>query len=340
VREKDLRPRWVRDLTRFLPLKSQFVLTGNVRDLQIRDVGGTPVAAPLSDLLAATLCEAGYADFVRYDPLAGFVVLARPDGPQGDANGVLTRLGLTPSNGRAPPGPDLFGTTLERLVGSNGPPVALVADFASRLIVRSDALTQQEQALFTRALVLSQSAEARPVEPGRAPRYNCVIWIAEREGDLPDWLTIVNPRLRHIPVAPPDRSARYAVAPSLVRGMPGARDAGQDVVDEAVADLADANEGILLVDLSAVAQLARPLAPRQLHEAALDGQAPSLTATRPIRAVQGRSRASRNLPYAAPLQPGHWAVSNASRLPLPRRNEPPCRAPLTSSSRPAAPRPR
>ena len=32
------KPRWLRDLVRFLPLKSQFVLTGNVRDLQITEV--------------------------------------------------------------------------------------------------------------------------------------------------------------------------------------------------------------------------------------------------------------------------------------------------------------
>lgn len=252
-----MRPRWVRDLTRFLPLKSQFLLTGNVRDLQIRDVGGIAVAASLSDVLAATLCDAGYAEVVRYDPVAGFTVLPRPDGSQADADGVLTRLGLTPSNSRAPAGPDLFGTTLERLVGLDGPPVALVADFASRLVVRNDALTPQEQSLFTRALVLGQSAEPRPVGPDRAPRYNCVVWIAEREGDLPDWLTIDNPRLRHIPIAPPDRASRGAVAPSLVRGMPGARAAGQEIVEAAVADLVDATEGMLLVDLSAVAQLAR-----------------------------------------------------------------------------------
>ena len=257
VGKEDVRPRWVRDLTRFLPLKSQFVLTGNVRDLQIRDVGGTAVAASLSDVIAATLGDAGYSDVVRYDPLAGFSVLPRPDGSAGDGDGLLSRLGLTPSNGRAPAGADLFGATLERLVGLEGSPVALVADFASRLIVRSDALSPPEQALFTRALVLSQSAEARPVGPGRAPRFNCVIWIAEREGDLPDWLIIENPRLRHVPIAPPDRAARGVVAPSLVRGMPGAREADAGVVATAVADLVDATEGMLLVDLSAVAHLAR-----------------------------------------------------------------------------------
>ena len=30
----DVKPRWLRDLARFLPLKSQFVLSGNVFDLQ------------------------------------------------------------------------------------------------------------------------------------------------------------------------------------------------------------------------------------------------------------------------------------------------------------------
>ncbi|MDK2768364.1 MAG: AAA family ATPase [Sphingomonas sp.] len=255
--EKDVRPRWVRDLTRFLPLKSQFLLTGNIRDLQIRDIGGVAVAAPLSDVLAATLYDAGYAGVVRYDPVGGCTVLPRPDGSPADADGILARLGLTPANGRALAGTDLFGVTLERLVALDGAPIALVADFASRLVVRNDALSPQEQALFTRALVLSQSAQAQPVGPDRAPRYNCIVWVAEREGDLPDWLTIENPRLRHIPIAPPDRAARGAVAPSLVRGMPGAREAEKAVVDAAVADLVDATEGMLLVDLSAVAQLAR-----------------------------------------------------------------------------------
>jgi hypothetical protein len=146
---------------------------------------------------------------------------------------------------------------LERLVALDGAPVALVANFASRLIVRNDALSPAEQQLFTRALVLSQTAQAPPNGPDRAPRFNCVVWVVEKEGDLPDWLTIDNPRLRHIPIAPPDRGARRAVAPSLIRGLPGAREATVEVLAEAENDLVDATEGMLLVDLNAVAQLAR-----------------------------------------------------------------------------------
>ncbi|HTU10979.1 MAG TPA: AAA family ATPase [Allosphingosinicella sp.] len=257
VASVDHRPRWVRDLTRFLPLKSQFMLTGNVRDLHLRAAGDRIVAASLTDVLASTLAEAGYSESVLYDPLRGFSVLAGPDGNVGDPDTLLTRLGLTPSGGRAAASIDLFGATLERLVALDGPPVALVADFASRFIIRSDAMSPPEQSLFTRALVLSQTAEARPVGPDRSPRFNCVIWIAEKEGDLPDWFTINNPRLRYIPVAPPDRAARRAIAPSLVRALPGARAASPEVIKEAEDDLVDSTEGLLLVDLNAVAQLAR-----------------------------------------------------------------------------------
>ena len=253
----DPRPRWVRDLTRFLPLKSQFVLTGNVRDLHVRVVGGMPTATPLTDVLAATLAEAGYADVVTYDPIRGFEVLQRPDGAAGDPDALLNRLGLTPANGRAPAGAELFGATIERLIGMDGAPVALLADFASRLIVRTDALSPPEHQLFTRALVLGQSATPRPVGPDRAPRFNSVIWIVEKEGDLPDWLMIDNPRLRHIPVAPPDRAARRAVAPSLVRGLPGAREATPEALAEAEGEIVDATEGLLLIDLNAITQLAR-----------------------------------------------------------------------------------
>ena len=254
---EEIRPRWVRDLIRFLPLKSQFVLTGNVRDLQIRTIGDLAVAAPLSDVLASNLSDAGYSDVLRYEPLNGFSLLPHPDGSSSDADTLLSKLGLQSSSGRAPAGPDLLATTLERLITLEGPPVALVIDFASRLVIRSDALSPAEQQLFTRALVLSQSATARPTGPDRAPRFNTILWIAEKEGDLPDWLMIDNPRLRHIPIATPDRAARKAVAPSLIRNMPGAREAAAEVLSEAERDLVDATEGLLLVDLSAVAQLAR-----------------------------------------------------------------------------------
>jgi hypothetical protein len=252
-----LNQRWLRDLARFLPLKSQFVLSGNVRDLHTQEFGGVVTAASLTSVLAGELARAGYGEVVYYDPVTGFRVLDRPEGAGSDATAVLGRLGLTSADGVAPAGTDLFAVTLERLVRLDGRPIALIADFASRFVVRSDALSPTEHQLFTRALVSSQTASARPVGPNRTPLFNAVLWIVDKEGDLPDWLTIDNPYLRHVPISNPDRTTRRALAPSLVRSLPGARAATPEVLRDAEDDLVDSTEGLLLVDLSAIAQLAR-----------------------------------------------------------------------------------
>lgn len=252
----EAKPRWLRDLRRFLPLKSQFILTGNVRDLQIHAAGGVLAAATLDIALGAEFAAAGFSDVLWYDPVAGFRVLDRPSGAASNADRVLTGLGLT-AGGPNPAGPDLFAATLERFAAWDGPPLVLVVDFASRLLVRADALSPAEHQLFTRALVASQAARPRPVGPDRTPLFNSVLWIAEKEGDLPDWLSIDNPKLRHIPVARPDRSARRAVAPALLRAVPGARDAAPEDLKAAEDALVDETEGMLLLDLNAICQLAR-----------------------------------------------------------------------------------
>jgi hypothetical protein len=83
----------------------------------------------------------------------------------------------------------------------------LVTDFASRLVNRSDVLSPGEHMLFTRAQMASHAATTRPAGDGRKPFFNTVIWMVDREADLPDFLTVDNPRIRHIPIALPDSMA-------------------------------------------------------------------------------------------------------------------------------------
>ncbi len=251
------KPRWLRDLLRFLPLKSQFVLSGNVKDLQTQEVtSGIVAAAPLLSILGAELVVAGFAQVLVYDSISGFSVLG-PSGTTPEAESMLQGFGLNPSNGVAPAASDLLAVTLDRVVTSEGPPTAVIVDYASRLLARADHLSSAEHQLFTRALVLSQKARPRPVGLNRSPMFNTVLWIVDKEGDLPDWLIIDNPRLRHIPISKPDRLARRAVVPSLLRSLPGGRDADSSLLKQAEDDLVDETEGLLLVDLNAIAQLGR-----------------------------------------------------------------------------------
>ena len=253
------RPRWVRDLTRFLHLKPQFVLSGNIRDHQIAEAApGQATTRPLVEVLASELRADGYAGVLSYDPLNGFgAILLAGEAPETGA-ALLRGLGLQPGvNGYAPAGLDLFTDVLERIVNGQGGPVVLIADFASRLLVRNDALSPSEHAAFTRALVLSHQAKARPA--GLPPRrfWNTVVWIVEKEGDLPDWFIVDNPRVRHIPVAKPDSRTRRALAPSLLRSLDGFRSAGEDAAKGAIDTFVDQTEGLLLLDMIAIVQLGR-----------------------------------------------------------------------------------
>ncbi len=253
-----VKPRWLRDLLRFLPLKSQFVLSGNVRDLQACEVApGVVTAQPLSGMLADELREAGYAQLIVWNPVAGFTV---PDSrvPSAEsADDTLRRIGLTPADGAAPGGVDVLTACLERLTTLPGAPVALVIDFASRLAIRTESLSAAEHALFTRALVLAHMATPRPAGELRRPFFNTVLWVVDKEGDLPDWLLIDNPRIRHIPVSKPDSAARRALAGALLRGVPGAQTAEPDRLKDAESAFVDGSEGMLLADMNAIATLAR-----------------------------------------------------------------------------------
>ena len=75
-------PRWIRDLLRFLPLKSQFVLSGNISDLQVHAVSeGVVTAVTLDAALNEVLRNAGYASVITFNPVSGFRPLAAADEP-------------------------------------------------------------------------------------------------------------------------------------------------------------------------------------------------------------------------------------------------------------------
>lgn len=250
--------RWIRDLKRFLSLKSQFVLSGNVRDYHILEHSpGVVVPAPIVTVLNAELKECGYARTIVYSSVDGFKT-QNSDQRQNTADEAFMRdLGLTPASVTAPAGLDLLGETLERFVSYQGEPAALIVNFASRLAVRQDNLSDLEHRFFSRAFVYADRAQPRPCGPNNRPFFNTIFWIVDKETDLPDWFIIDNPRLRHIPVAKPDHHARRAVANALLATMPGAESAERPELSSAEQAFVDETEGLLLADLIAISELGR-----------------------------------------------------------------------------------
>lgn len=252
------KPRWIRDLIRFLPLKSQFVLSGNIRDLQACEIAPNVITPQTFQLtLYRTLREVGYSQVLIWDPLYGFYGLETPDLPTADVDRLLQDLGLNPENGRASAGVDLLSCALERFVNLNGEPIALIIDFASRISVRADNLSAAEHQLFTRALVLSHQVNTRPAGKNRMPFFNTILWLVEKEGDLPDWLLVNNPRIRSIPVSKPDSNARKALSSALIKGISGSQNASPEILAKAEQTFVNSTEGMLLLDMNAITTLAR-----------------------------------------------------------------------------------
>lgn len=250
--------RWIKDLCRFLPLKSQFVLSGNIHDLQAYEIAENIVTPQtLEQTLFRTFRCAGYENVLVWNPMNGFRLVSSHDFPIKNETSFFAQIGLTADNGQASGGIDMLSMVLERLTQLTTEPVALVIDFASQIVLRADNLTAQEHQLFTRALVLSHSTLARPSGEQRKPFYNTVVWIVEKEGDLPDWFLINNPHLRHIPIPKPDQLMRQSLAPALLRGFLHASTLDSEDFEKYTNEFSQSTEGMLLLDLNAIATLAR-----------------------------------------------------------------------------------
>ncbi|MCC8379341.1 AAA family ATPase [Xenorhabdus sp. PB30.3] len=250
--------RWLRDLQRFLPLKSQFILSGNVRDLQAYEIAPevmTPLG--LGQVLQNTLFDMGYTHIMTFNLLSGFTLINHSSQSEEQGKVLLQRMGLPINTNSIPGGIDLLNSVLEKWVAYPDEPIALCVDFASCLISQRENLTAIEHHLFTRALVLSHQAKARPAGLQRQPFFNTIFWVVEKETDLPDWFLINNPRIRHIPVAKPDGQMRRALAPTLLRSLPDFDQISHNEYTVLLSDFIDETEGLLLLDLTAIIQLAR-----------------------------------------------------------------------------------
>ena len=253
------KPRWAKDFLRFLPLKSQFVLSGNVRDKYPRPgTQGDLMILPLVAYLGAELVEAGIERVIAYDPARGFRMPPIPGRNLKADQTYFTEQGVAfDSAGCAPASIERFFELTTKLVTTAPEPTAVIADFAARMIVHPERLIDNEHRGFTGALVTGLTVEPKVHPKTRQPYYNPLIAIVEKEGDLPDWLVVNNPRLRHIPIPKPDHIVRRAVVSKLIRTLPTSTNSDPVLLKKAEDAFVDNTEDLLVVDIANVVQLSR-----------------------------------------------------------------------------------
>ncbi len=245
--------RWLQDFRRFIPLKSQFILSGNIKDFQLlKNETGTYSWHRIEHALDAELRNAGYRHVIYYNPLCGFDIPSFEGTPE-EKKELFERLQIPIQQAGVYHNLEQFNTVLQSIIHYQASPIALIVDFASQFLMNPEHLIKAEFDSLSIAYILSQTTETRPYGIPPKPYYNTIVWVVDKEGDLPDWMVVNNPKIRHIPIGKPDHISRQRLVQPIVEAL--CEDPEQ--IDSVISDFVDETEGLLLLDLVAIIELSR-----------------------------------------------------------------------------------
>jgi len=244
-------PYWLQEIIHFLPIKSQFVLSGNIWDRYIPRAGAQEGLRTLFRLLCeelSTLPSSSnpYGVCISFNPSTGLDCFPteRFEWVEAECSKVNVNIG----RGQPIPLPDL-GRLLRHLITlQSGHRVAFFFDYASQLVESAERLQDYEHEFFRTALDLSH----RATHP-----FHTVFWVANRAQDLPPWLSMDNSRVRGIQIPRPESETRKKVFQHLATQFPDWTDLVDEDRTRLLKEAVDLTEDMLCRDLLNISLLAR-----------------------------------------------------------------------------------
>ena len=247
-------PRWSRDLERLLPIRSQYVVSGNIRDTFLTPLAGGPALVPLLRCLWETLRLQGTRCLLVFDPADGIRVYPNEPVPRELAERLFD---LKLASGNQMISLETLTNLMKNLTAQREARCALVLDFASRLTRHPDHLAEGEHRFFVAAEKLSlATAPVVPKDGGGLPAFNPVLWLVNRAQDLPSWFTLDSERVASLIIAKPDYESRQAAAQLLAPLFGGFAAAVTVDRDKFVKNFTDGTDGMSLTALSDITELA------------------------------------------------------------------------------------
>jgi ATP-dependent Clp protease ATP-binding subunit ClpB len=255
-------PPFARELDATLSVHSQYILSGNLHDSFLTpgpDEFSPAQLLPLRDLLWEALRSSGYTCMFVYDPVDGLRV--HPGGDAEASQEASAASAKLLGKLKADEQPSL--EALRRHLTAVARPeervrAAFVIDDASRIARSPTDLEPAERDFFRFCAKLSRTASPVRVEgPRPKPLYNPIIWLVDRPGDLPPWLTSGNENIREVTVPRPHLGDRQETARLLARAF-GITDVGANpVATEACDAFAEQADGLTLQSMIEVTRLAK-----------------------------------------------------------------------------------
>ena len=254
--DQGLAPAWADEVYSWFAVASQLVITGHIADLHLgRRIGesGRTLHSTV-DIITDRLRASGYAGVLGWDPVNGPAWIhvyptTEPDSIL-DANLLAGQLNDQETL-----------TFVEQLVGlllavteNEDTRVALIVNGAPRLAPsQSDAELHR---VYVTAWHQANSAQPRRL-PGdaRPGLHNVVIWIVEREAELPHWLVGAT-GVRVVSVPEPSRADREEQCAATLEHLDGYEGLPEPERAELVGRFAGFTEGLSLAAIAAAGQVA------------------------------------------------------------------------------------
>lgn len=251
-------PRWIQDIDRLLPIRSQFVLAGNVRDVFLTPAAGGAYLAPLVSCLWARLEQEGYQFIIVYDRTDGLRVMPQSAAAQEKASQLL---GIKLQDGAMPANLDTLESVARKAATLRDVRTAVVIDYASRLTTTPQTPEAAEYKFFSAMEKLSQVANPAIPKGEQAtlakPLFNAVFWLLNRGQDMPSWFSLDSERIASVAVVRPEYEARLNAASVLSAQFKGADGASPEAMGEFRATFAGGTDGMSLQAMVDISQLAR-----------------------------------------------------------------------------------
>ena len=250
-------PKWSREFIRFLPAKSQFILWGNIYDFYPIQLQSGVTTMKMDDFLNTTLRRQSYSVIVKYEPLSGFMMLK---GGDVEAYKKITGLNYDEKSPSRASLPEASGI-IEKLIKAQGVNCAVLVNFASRIPDLCGDNGNDVNDFFYYMFRLMNEATPKYIkneEKNTATSlYSPLIWILDKENDLPSWYTLNNARLRNLPIPKPDHDIRRYITESISPKVAGYAEASDEQKRENSELFISQTAGLYSSELIAIVQLSR-----------------------------------------------------------------------------------
>ena len=266
------RPKWQADLSAYHNIKTAFILSGNVHDLQPEYdcESGCSFASTMENYLYNYLRnEVGYSRIVFFNRVDGFYNTSNPQMLKAFISSCDKYLGNNTEH-RTPESRDgndqqsepydfrTASIIIKEALADTETPTALIFDLATSAIKSPANLTDQEQESFARLLSATKHPqECLDVSSGRL-LANMLIIIADKVNDLPSWLYVNNPYVKTLTVGKPTKSQRKNYIKTQLQKNPSTfSDYSQldnSAADKFIGELCNLTDDFCLIELKGFLQ--------------------------------------------------------------------------------------